>query len=178
MAIQNEIPDLGAGEIIKSKPYCTDVFEVFDDGVIAGVFVAMKTNDIADINGDSFGQKISNVSAVDDRIAGVASRKITGMMEQTDLYHTDFDNVCEVHNYGYATVRMLNGEHDLPQRGDQVYASISPTQAGRGCTTDVSSVLVDGCVFWEKKKEDVWLVRMGNALPVVVEAEEPAPAGE
>lgn len=172
MAIQTEIADLGAGEIIKSKPYCTDVFEVFDDGVIAGVFVAMKPNDIADIAGQALGQKISNVSAADDRIAGVASRKITGVMEKTDLYNIGVDNVCEVHNYGYATVRMLNGEYDLPQRGDQVYASISPTQAGRGCTTATDSVLVAGCVFWEKKKEDVWLVRMGNALPVVAEAVE------
>jgi hypothetical protein len=155
MAFENTILvkpiDLVAGEILKSKPHNTEAFELFEEGLVAGRFVKHDTGSI-----DMLDNSATPV------IAGVSRRKLTSAIENNGLYTKIGlapDQVAEVHNFGYVTVEVVTGQ--TPAKYGQVYAvnaAASGANFGKATTVSTNNVAVPGCVFWEQKAPDVWLV--------------------
>lgn len=142
--------DLVAGEILKSKPHCTEAFELFEEGLVPGRFVKYDAGSI-----DMLDNSATPI------IAGVARRKLTGAIENTSYTKLGMapDQVAEVHNFGYVTVEVVVG--NTPAKYGQVYAvnaAASGANFGKATTTATNNVAVPGCVFWEQKAPNVWLV--------------------
>lgn len=145
-----EMPDLVAGEIIKSKPHCTEAFEVFEEGLVPGRFVKYDSGSI-----DMLDNSATPV------IAGISRRKLSSAIENINYTKLGMapDQVAEVHNFGYATVEVVSGQ--TPAKYGQVYAvnaAASGANFGKATTVSTNNVAVPGCVFWEQKAPDVWLV--------------------
>ena len=67
------------------------------------------------------------------------------------------DQVAEVCNFGYVTVEVLAG--DTPAKYQQVYAvNTAGANLGKATETATDNAIVPGCVFWEEKAPNVWLV--------------------
>ena len=152
MAFQNTVlenfPDLGPGEVIASAPHSVQAFEVWEEGLVPGRFVKYDTGSI----------DLLDASAT-PLIAGVVRRKIASALENATYTKLGIapDQVAEVCNFGYVTVEVLAG--DTPAKYQQVYAvNTAGANLGKATETATDNAIVPGCVFWEEKAPNVWLV--------------------
>lgn len=148
------IPDLVAGEFIAASPYNCSAFEVWEEGLVPGRFVKYDAGSI----------DLLDTSAT-PVIAGVVRRKIASALENTTYTKLGIapDQVAEIVNFGFVTVEVLAG--DTPARFQQVYA-VNTAGANLGKATEVSTsnAIVPGCVFWEAKAANTWLVLIPQYL--------------
>lgn len=158
-AVLNEVLDLPAGEVIKSGPHNVSVFERFEDGLVEGRFVQFEAPGIASMLD-------GGLSPV---VAGISRRQLTGEIIAGGVDGTykatgpDMSQVAEVINFGFATVTVVAGE--TPARYDQVYAvNASGADSGKATTVSELGVELPDVVFWEPKRANVWLVRIGKFL--------------
>ena len=155
-AVLAEVQDLGAGEVLQSKPNCVEAFEVFENGLVEGRFVKFDTGSIDILDGSSTPQ-----------IAGIAKRKINGEIG-TGVYSTTgqaVDQVAEVITYGYATVTVTDAAE--PEKYEPVYViNATGTDAGKATedSTATGALAVSNVDFWEQKAAGVWLVRIKLSL--------------
>lgn len=148
------IPDLVAGEFIAASPYNCSAFEVWEEGLVPGRFVKYDAGSI----------DLLDTSAT-PVIAGVVRRKIASALENATYTKLGIapDQVAEIVNFGFVTVEVLAG--DTPTRFQQVYA-VNTAGANLGKATEVSTnnAIVPGCVFWEAKAANTWLVLIPQYL--------------
>lgn len=154
------IPDLPAGEVIKSAPHCVSAFDSFTDGLSVGRFVKFAANNVSNLDGTAT-----------PAVIGIARRKLVGAVGQ-ETYRTlaavaatcaAFDSVAEVINFGFATVAVPDGV--TPAKYGQVYAvnaAASGVNFGKATTVATDNAIVPDCVFWEPKAAGVWLVLMSR----------------
>lgn len=155
MAFDNTVltahADLMAGEVLKSKPHNVEAFELFSDGLYEGRFCRYDQSD----------DTIKNLSgSASPIIAGIVQRKLTGEIG-TGTYSTsgtEIDQVAEVINFGWATVKVTDAAD--PSKYGQVYVVNDSTADAGKATNDAGETEVEGCVFWEEKQDGVWLVRV------------------
>lgn len=146
--------DLGAGSVIASAPHSVQGFEVWEEGLVPGRFVKHDTGSI----------DLLDTSAT-PLIAGVVRRKIASALENPNYTKLGIapDQVAEVVNFGYVTVEVPTGV--TPAKYGQVYAvNIAGADIGKATTVSASNVAVPGCVFWEVKRANVWLVLIPKYL--------------
>jgi len=148
------VPDLGSGHAIAASPYNVSAFEVFEEALVPGRFVKYASGSI----------DLLDASAT-PVIAGVARRKIASALE--NLTYTKLgiapDQVAEVINFGFVTVDVPTGV--TPAKFGQVYAvNAAGANSGKATTVSASNVIVPGCVFWESKAANVWLVLVPQYL--------------
>jgi len=158
MAFDNTVlatqPDLGAGEFIAASPYNVSVFEIYEEGLIPGRFVKYDTG-----SADKLDASATPV------IAGVARRKIASALENATYTKLGIapDSVAEIVNFGFVTVSVPTGV--TPAKYGQVYAVNAATaESGKATTVSASNVAVPGCIFWESKAANVWLVLVPKYL--------------
>lgn len=147
-------PDLMAGEVIASAPHSVSAFEVWEEGLIPGRFVKYDTGSI----------DLLDVSAT-PLIAGVVRRKIASALENATYTKLGIapDQVAEICNFGFVTVEVVTG--DTPAKFGQVYATnTAGLDLGKATTTALNNAAVPGCVFWEAKATNVWLVLVPKYL--------------
>lgn len=152
--VLSAIPDLVAGEFIAASPYNCSAFEVWEEGLIPGRFVKYDTGSI----------DLLDTSAT-PVIAGVVRRKIASALENATYTKLGIapDQVAEVVNFGFVTVEVLSG--DTPTKYQQVYAvNTAGTDLGKATETATSNAIVPGCVFWEAKAANIWLVLIPQYL--------------
>lgn len=148
--VLEQIPDLVAGEFIAASPYNCSAFEVFEEGLIPGRFAKFDTGSIDNLD-----------NSATPVIAGVVRRKIASALENDTYTKLGIapDQVAEVINFGFATVEVPAGV--TPAKFGQVYAvnaAGSGVDFGKATTVSTNNVAVPGCVFWEAKAANVWLV--------------------
>jgi len=153
MAFNNTVladnPDLGAGEVLYNSPHNVSVFEQFEDGLVEGRFCKYDTGQADNLDGSAT-----------PTIAGIVKRKITGEIGE-GVYSTsgrEIDQVAEVINFGWATVTVTDAAS--PAKYGQVYTVNDGTTDAGKATSDSGELEVPGCVFWEEKATNVWLVRV------------------
>jgi hypothetical protein len=158
MAFNNTVletqPDLMAGEVIASAPHSVSAFEVWEEGLVPGRFVKYASGSI----------DLLDVSAT-PVIAGVVRRKIASAIENATYTKLGIapDQVAEVCNFGFVTVEVPAGV--TPAKFGQVYAvNIAGADIGKATTVPTSNVAVPGCVFWEAKAANTWLVLVPKYL--------------
>lgn len=151
MAFNNTVleksPALGSGEVIKSKPYNTEAFGTFENGLTQGRFAKYDTGSIDNLD-----------ASATPKIAGIVRRKISGELGVATYQTTGdiIDFVAEVHTFGFATVDVVAG--NTPAKYGIAYA-VNVAGADLGKATTVSTNNVDsGWVFWEQLQAGVWLV--------------------
>lgn len=153
MAFTNTVletsPALGSGEVIKSKPYNTEAFGTFEDGLIQGRFAKYDTGSIDNLDGSAT-----------PKIAGIVRRKISGEVGVATYRTTGdiIDYTAEVHTFGMATVDVVSG--NTPAKYGIAYAvnaAGSGANFGKATTTATNNV-DSGWVFWEELQAGVWLV--------------------
>jgi hypothetical protein len=152
--VLEQVPDLVAGEFIAASPYNCAAFEVFEEGLIPGRFAKFDTGSI----------DLLDTSAT-PVIAGVVRRKIASAIENANYTKLGIapDQVAEVVNFGFVTVEVLAG--DTPAKYQQVYAvNTAGANLGKATETATSNAIVPGCVFWEAKATNVWLVLVPKYL--------------
>lgn len=148
------IPDLVAGEFLASSPYNCSAFEVFEEGLVPGRFVKYDAGSIDNLD-----------ASATPLIAGIARRKVASALENANYTKLGIapDQVAEVINFGFATVEVLAG--DTPARFQQVYAvNTAGANLGKATETATNNAIVPGCVFWEAKATNVWLVLVPKYL--------------
>ena len=150
------VPDLVAGEFIAASPYNCAALEVFEEGLVPGRFVKFDTGSIDNLDGSAT-----------PVIAGVARRKIASALENATYTKLGIapDQVAEVVNFGFVTVEVPTGVN--PAKFGQVYAvnaGGSGANFGKATTVSTDNVAVPGCVFWEAKAANVWLVLVPKYL--------------
>ena len=155
-AVLNEVPDIGAGELIASKPGTVEAFELFEDGLLEGRFVKYDTGSIDKLD-----------ASTTPKVAGIAKRKINGEIG-SGVYSTSgqaIDQVAEIITYGYATVTVTDAAD--PAKYAPVY-TINLASAESGKATEDSAatgaLLIANVDFWEQKADGVWLVRIKLSL--------------
>ncbi len=147
-------PDLNAGEVIASAPHSIQGFEVWEEGLVPGRFCKYDAGSI----------DLLDVSAT-PIIAGIVRRKIASALENVNYTKLGIapDQVAEVINFGYATVQVPTGV--TPAKYGQVYAvNIAGADIGKATTVSTNNVAVPGCIFWEVKRANVWLVLIPKYL--------------
>ena len=151
-AVLAEAAKLQSGEVIKSKPYNTEAFSTFEDGLVQGRFVKYDTGSIDNLDGSAT-----------PTIAGISRRLIGGEVGVT-TYRTAYDTTAEVHTTGFATVDVVAG--DTPAKYGIAYAvNASGSGADFGKATTTSTDNVDsGFVFWEEIDTNVWLVAKASLV--------------
>ena len=145
--VLNESAKLGAGEVIKSKPYVTEAFSTFEDGLIQGRFAKYDTGSLDNLDGSAT-----------PTIAGIVRRKIGGELDVSTYRSTGtlVDTVAEAHTMGFATIDVVTSL--TPARYGVVYAE-NQTAGEYGKATTVSTGNVEtNWVFIEEIDTDVWLV--------------------
>ena len=155
-AVLASVPDLGAGEFIAASPYNCAAFEKFEEGLIPGRFVKFDAGQIDNLD-----------NSATPIIAGVSRRKIASALENDTYTKLGIapDQVAEVVNFGFVTVDVVAG--NTPAKFGQVYAvnaAASGANFGKATTTALNNVAVPGCVFWEAKAANVWLVLVPKYL--------------
>lgn len=152
------IPDIGAGEVIKSAPYDVQAYEDFEEGLLAGRFCQLKDGVVSNLNGTAT-----------PKLIGIPRRKITGEIADTSAYTKTgdgCDSVAEVIELGYTTVQVAAGAE--PKRHDKVNVINEAENAENGMATDAevaSGIISAGqAVFWEQKAPGVWLIRFNRYL--------------
>lgn len=148
------LPDLGPGEVIAASPHNVSAFDVWEEGLIPGRFVKYDAGSI----------DLLDTSAT-PVIAGVVRRKIASALENATYTKLGIapDQVAEVVNFGFVTVEVLAG--DTPAKYQQVYAvNTAGANLGKATETATNNVAVPGCVFWEPKAANVWLVLVPKYL--------------
>lgn len=155
MAFKNTILEqhakLPAGEFLSVSPHNVSAFENFEDGIIAGEFVAFDDGVV-----DTVGATAANV-------IGVARRRIAGEIGPDYVYSRDkvaADHVVEVVNFGFVTVKVAEGEE--PKQYDVVQATADGAKVSAEPTTDINALT--NVVFWQSEMPGVWLVRIGSFL--------------
>lgn len=152
--VLQEIPDLVAGEVIAASPHNVSAFEVFEEGLIPGRFAKFASGSI----------DLLDASAT-PVIAGIVRRKVASALENANYTKLGIapDQVAEVINFGFATVEVLAG--DTPTKFQQVYAvNTAGANLGKATETATDNAIVPGCVFWEAKATNVWLVLVPKYL--------------
>ena len=152
--VLEEVIDLVAGEFLASSPYNCSAFEVFEEGLVPGRFVKYDAGSIDNLD-----------TSATPVIAGIARRKIASALENANYTKLGIapDQVAEVINFGFATVEVLAG--DTPARFQQVYAvNTAGDNLGKATETATNNAIVPGCVFWEAKAPNVWLVLVPKYL--------------
>lgn len=152
-----DIPDLPAGEVIKSAPHNVAAFDAFEDQLVPGRFVKLDTGRVDNLDGSAT-----------PVVIGVSRRLVSSAVDQAN-YRTAAsgatapNSAAEVINFGYATVTVPSGV--TPAKYGQVYAvnaAGSGANFGAATTVSTSNVAVPDCVFWEPKAPGVWLVLMSR----------------
>lgn len=152
-----EIPDLPAGEVIKSAPHCVSSFDNFEDQLIPGRFVKLDTGRVDNMDGSAT-----------PVVIGVSRRLVASALDQAN-YRTAAsgaiapNSAAEVINFGFATVQIPDGV--TPAKYGAVYAvnaASSGDDFGRATTVALNNVAIPDCVFWEAKAAGVWLVLMSR----------------
>ena len=154
-AVLAETAKLQSGEVIKSKPYNTEAFGTFEDGLVQGRFVKYDTGSIDNLD-----------ASATPTIAGISRRLISGEVGVTTYRSTGdiVDTVAEVHTTGFATVDVVTG--DTPAKYGIAYAvnaSGSGADFGKATTTATNNV-DSGWVFWEQVDTNVWLVAKASLV--------------
>lgn len=152
--VLSAIPDLVAGEFIAASPYNCSAFEVWEEGLVPGRFAKYDTGSI----------DLLDTSAT-PVIAGVVRRKIASALENATYTKLGIapDQVAEVVNFGFVTVEVLSG--DTPTKYQQVYAvNTAGANLGKATETSTNNAIVPGCVFWEAKAANTWLVLIPQYL--------------
>ena len=141
-------PDLMPGEFIASSPYNCSAFNVWEEGLVPGRFVKHDAGSI----------DLLDTSAT-PIIAGVVRRKISSALENLNYTKLGIapDQVAEIVNFGFVSVEVVAGE--TPGRYQQVYAvNTAGANLGKASRVATGNVAVPGCVFWEAKRPNCWLV--------------------
>ena len=146
--------DLPAGEVIIHSPYNVSAFDKFENGVPFGRFVKYDTGSIDQLDGSAT-----------PSIVGISKRKVTNEVE-TSVYSTSgtgIDSVIEVINFGFATVSVTATAN--PTKYAPVYVvNATGADAGKATQSASGNVAVPAAVFWEKKADGVWLVKIGSII--------------
>lgn len=155
------IPDLGAGEVIKSAPYDVQSYPNFAEGLKAGRFCRMASNEeIKDIDGTAT-----------PVLVGIPRRKVTGEIASASFYTKQgqgFDAAAEVIEYGYATVEIASTASPSKRAAVNIINKADDTTGDNGRATEeavtTGIIASDGAIFWEEKSPGVWLIRFNNYL--------------
>ncbi len=145
--VLSESAKLGAGEVVKSKPYVTEAFATFEDGLIQGRFAKYDTGSLDNLDGSAT-----------PTIAGIVRRKIGGELGVSTYRSTGtlVDTVAEAHTMGFATVDVVASL--TPARYGTVYAENQTAgEYGKATTVSTDNVATNW-VFIEEIDTDVWLV--------------------
>lgn len=152
--VLTEVPDLMPGEVIAASPHNVSAFDVFEEGLVPGHFVKYDAGSI----------DLLDASAT-PLIAGVARRKIASALENANYTKLGVapDSVAEICDFGHVTVQIPTGI--TPAKYGQVYAvNIAGADIGKATTVSTNNAAVPGCVFWEKKGTNSWLIRIPKYL--------------
>lgn len=146
---------LGSGEVLKSKPYNTEAFVTFEDGLVQGRFVKYDSGSIDNLD-----------NSATPKIAGISRRLIAGEIGVSTYRSTGdvIDFAAEVHTTGFATVDVVAG--DTPAKYGVAYAvnaAGSGDDFGKATTTSLNNV-DSGWVFWEEVSTNVWLVAKASLV--------------
>lgn len=152
------IPDIGAGEVIKSAPYDVQAYPNFEEGLLAGRFCQLKAGVVSNMDGTAT-----------PKLVGIPRRKVSGEIADVSKYTKTgdgYDSVAEVIELGYTTVQVATGAE--PKRHDKVNVINEADNAENGMATDAevaSGIISAGqVVFWEQKAPGVWLIRFNRYL--------------
>ena len=152
------IPDIDAGEVIKSAPYDVQAYADFEEGLLAGRFCQIKADVVSNMDGTAT-----------PKILGIPRRKVTGEIADVSFYTKvgyGYDSVAEVIELGYATVQVAAGA--TPKRHTPVNVINEASNAENGMATDAAVatgiISAGNVVFWEQKASGVWLIRFNNYL--------------
>ena len=144
---------LGSGEVLVTKPYNTEAFGVFEDGLVQGRFVKYDTGSIDMLD-----------ASATPTIAGISRRLIAGETGVTTYRSSGdvIDYVAEVHTTGFITVDVLAGS--TPAKYGIAYAkNTADADSGKATTVSTSNVN-SGYVFWEEVSTNVWLVAKASLV--------------
>ena len=157
MAFNNTVLEesigLGSGEILKTKPYNTEAFSIFEDGLVQGRFAKYEAGSINNLN-----------ASTAPKISGISRRLIAGETGVSTYRNTGaiVDSAAEVHTVGFATVDVVAGV--TPAKYGIAYAE-NQTVGEYGKATTVATGNIDsGWVFWEKVATNVWLVAKASLV--------------
>jgi len=152
------IPDIDAGEVIKSAPYDVQAYVDFEEGLLAGRFCQLKADVVSNMDGTAT-----------PKLVGIPRRKVTGEIADVSAYTKigeGYDSVAEVIELGYATVQVATGA--APKRHTPVNVINEASNAENGMATDAAVatgiISAGNVVFWEQKASGVWLIRFNNYL--------------
>lgn len=152
------IPDLGAGEVIKSAPHDVQAYAKFEEGLKAGRFCRFVGGEVKNLDGTAT-----------PKLVGVPHRKVTGEIATESIYTKEglgYDDVAEVIEFGYTTVEVADAAD--PKRHDAVNVINEDDNDENGRATEevVASGIIasNGAVFWEPKSPGVWLIRFNKYL--------------
>lgn len=152
------IPDLGAGEVIKSAPHDVQAYPSFEEGLKAGRFCRFVSGEVKNLDGTAT-----------PKLVGVPRRKVTGEIAGSSFYTKQgdgFDSVAEVIEFGYTTVEVATTAD--PKRHDAVNVINEDDNEENGRATEeavTTGIISAGAVvFWEQKAPGVWLVRFNRYL--------------
>lgn len=144
---------LGSGEVLATKPYNTEAFSTFEDGLIQGRFVKYDAGSVDNLD-----------ASANPKIAGISRRLIAGETGVTTYRSTGdvIDFVAEVHTTGFVTVDVKAGV--TPAKYGIAYAE-NITAGDFGKATTLATGNVDsGWVFWEEVSTNVWLVAKASLV--------------
>lgn len=154
------IPDLGAGEVIKSAPYDVQSYPNFAEGLKAGRFCRIASGELKNLDGSET-----------PVLVGIPRRKVTGDIASASFYTKQgqgFDAVAEVIEYGYATVEIASTASPSKRAAVNIINKADDTTGDNGRATEeavtTGIIASDGCIFWEEKSPGVWLIRFNNYL--------------
>lgn len=153
-AVLAAVPDIGSGHVIAASPHNVSAFEVWEEALVPGRFAKSDAGSI----------DLLDASAT-PVIAGVLRRKIASALENANYTKLGIapDQVAEVVNFGFVTVDVVAGQS--PARFGQVYAvNATGADSGKATTVALNNAAVPGCVFWESKAVNVWLVLVPKYL--------------
>lgn len=145
-AVKTDMGNIGAGEVLYSKPNSIDFGSTFEDGLEVGRFCKYDTGSYDNLD-----------TSAAPYIAGVVKRKTTGEIGVT-AYTADNDK-AEICNFGYVAVDVVPA--DTPTKYGTVYAENQTAgEFGKATTVAAGNVEVTAADFWEDLGDNVWLVRL------------------
>ena len=155
------IPDLGAGEVIKSAPYDVQSYPNFAEGLKAGRFCRLANNG-----------EIKNLDGSETPVlVGIPRRKVTGDIATEAIYTKigeGYESVAEVIEFGYATVEIATTASPSKRAAVNIINKADDTTGDNGRATEeavtTGIIASDGAIFWEEKSPGVWLIRFNNYL--------------
>lgn len=155
-AVLTESPDIGAGEVLKSKPYVTEAWaHVSDQGIVGGRLVQAKLENVGGADRVRFGSLIAGETP---QIVGVCSRRIASEAELGGYFTVSNETMAEVHIYGFMTVEVDPAVDEELMRYQPVYGVTTEGETLGCATNDTTAAAFPDAIFWEHKQPGVWMI--------------------